>query len=83
MTRISEARNSDSGAGNRPNKKEVVKIAYSQKAVDKWQSENVKRFSLALMLKSDADVIEKLSSVPNKQGYIKKLIREDIARNDK
>lgn len=71
------------GRATAPTKKEVVKIAYSQKAVDKWQAENVKRFSLALMLKSDADVIEKLSSVPNKQGYIKKLIREDIARNDK
>lgn len=71
------------GRATAPTKKEVIEIAYSQKAVDKWQSENVKRFSLALMLKSDADVIEKLSSVPNKQGYIKKLIREDIARNDK
>ena len=28
----------------------------------------------------DADIIEKLSSVPNVQGYIKQLIREDIAR---
>lgn len=29
---------------------------------------------------SDKDVPEKLSSVPGKQGYIKELIRMDIAR---
>lgn len=28
----------------------------------------------------DKDIIEKLSSVPSMQGYIKQLIREDIAR---
>ena len=30
---------------------------------------------------TDADIIVKIKSVPNKSGYIKKLIREDIARN--
>ena len=30
---------------------------------------------------TDRDVIEKLSSVPSKQGYIKTLIREDIAKD--
>lgn len=28
----------------------------------------------------DADIIAKLASVPSMQGYIKQLIREDIAR---
>lgn len=29
---------------------------------------------------TDSDILEKLSSVPNRQGYIKSLIRQDIAR---
>lgn len=37
-------------------------------------------YVLQLSLKNDADVIEKLNSVPNKQGYIKQLIRADIVR---
>jgi hypothetical protein len=34
--------------------------------------------SFRFMLKSDADILEKLDSVPNKAGYIKELIRRDI-----
>lgn len=66
-----------------PARKEVVPIAYSQKAVDKWQAANVKRYGFALMRKSDAEIIEKLDSVPNKAGYIKELIRRDIERDKK
>ena len=35
------------------------------------------------MEKSDADVIEKLESVPNKVDYIRQLIRQDIAESKK
>ena len=31
----------------------------------------------------DKDVIDKLASVPSMQGYIKQLIRDDIARTEK
>jgi hypothetical protein len=30
---------------------------------------------------TDADILEWLSALDNKQGYIKRLIREDIARH--
>ena len=30
---------------------------------------------------TDSDILEKLSSVPNRQGYIKDLIRADIAKS--
>ena len=30
--------------------------------------------------KTEKDILDKLESVPNKAGYIKQLIREDIAR---
>jgi hypothetical protein len=32
---------------------------------------------------TDADLLEKLSAVPSKQGYIKELIRADIAQLSK
>ena len=33
------------------------------------------------MTRTEADIIEKLDSVPNKAGYIKELIRRDIGSN--
>lgn len=36
---------------------------------------------LILHPEKDADIITKLNSVSNRQGYIKKLIREDILKN--
>lgn len=33
------------------------------------------------MRKTDAEIIEKLDSVPNKAGYIRELIRRDIENN--
>lgn len=56
-------------------------MSYSQKAVDKWQKENVKRYTLAFMVKSDAAIIEKLSSVPNRTDYIRQLILKDLLRS--
>lgn len=36
---------------------------------------------LKLNIKTDSDIISMLGQVPNKQGYIKSLIREDIRKN--
>lgn len=36
--------------------------------------------NIRLMKNTEQDIIEKLRSVPNKAGYIKALIRADIAR---
>ena len=36
---------------------------------------------LNLNTETDADVLEKLASVRNKQGYIKMLIRQDMRRH--
>lgn len=46
----------------------------------KYDMTHTKPVYLKLNLKTDADIIEKLSTVGNMQGYIKALIREDIAR---
>ena len=47
----------------------------------KYDENNTKQIKLKLNLKTDKDILDKLNSVDNKQGYIKKLIREDIGDN--
>lgn len=47
----------------------------------KYDKVNTKGIYLKLNIKTDADIIEKLDNVQNKQGYIKELIREKI-KND-
>ena len=48
----------------------------------KYDATNCKRITMKLNLSTDADILEKLASVPNIQGYIKQLIRADIARTE-
>lgn len=38
-------------------------------------------FYVKLNLETDKDIIEKLKAVENRQGYLKNLIREDMARS--
>lgn len=49
----------------------------------KWVAENTTRVVMNLNHNTDKDVLEKLSTVPSKQGYIKDLIRADIASAEK
>jgi hypothetical protein len=46
----------------------------------KYDKAHCRTYGLKLNHGTDADVIEKLASVPSIQGYIKQLIRDDIAR---
>jgi len=50
-------------------------------AQSKYKKENTKQIALQLNIKTDTDILKKLEEVPNKQGYIKSLIREDIAKS--
>ena len=50
------------------------------KANMKYQAANTRQVSLTLNTKTDKDILTKLNTVGNKQGYIKGLIREDIAK---
>lgn len=45
----------------------------------KYDSANCRFFHMKLNIKTDADVIAKLESVPSKQDYIRQLIRKDLA----
>ncbi len=46
----------------------------------KYDKKNCKPVYLKLNKKTDKDILEKLDSVESKQGYIKKLIRQDIEK---
>ena len=43
-----------------------------------WMREHTQIVALKLNRRTDADIIEKLDAVGNKQGYIKSLIRENL-----
>lgn len=49
-----------------------------KRANAKYDNLNTLQVKLKLNNNTDADILNKLGNVPNKQGYIKKLIREDI-----
>lgn len=49
---------------------------------DKYDKANTVQYKLKLNKKWDRDIIAKLESVGNKQGYIKELIRADIDEED-
>ncbi len=46
----------------------------------KFDRENTKRVVAKLNIHTDADILAHLETVGNVQGYIKRLIREDIER---
>lgn len=44
----------------------------------KYDKENTKRVYIKLNKNTDSDILSYLDSKPNKQGYIKELIRKDM-----
>jgi hypothetical protein len=62
---------------------EVLSMALPE-SIRKAQKEKayVRYYSLKYNVHTDADIIEHLSKQKSKQGYIKQLIREDIARQN-
>ena len=52
-----------------------------KRAKNKYDSKNTKQVMLKLNKKTDADILGKLDAVGNRQGYIKELIRKDIAED--
>lgn len=53
----------------------------SSKAQMAWDLSHTTQVKLKLNNNTDAAILAKLESVPSKQGYIKDLIRADIAKN--
>lgn len=48
----------------------------------RYDDAHIKGLYLKLNLVYDADILDRLDSVPNKQGYIKDLIRNDIKKHE-
>jgi len=53
------------------------------RAHQKYNAKATKQVPLRFNLKTDADILERLYSTDNIQGYIKKLIREDMRKEKK
>lgn len=53
------------------------------KSQDDWRKRHNARFELKVYRATEADILDKLESVDNVTDYIRKLIREDIARGEK
>lgn len=47
---------------------------------ERYHKAHTVNVNIRLMKNTEQDIIQWLQSVPNKAGYIKKLIREDIAK---
>lgn len=59
----------------------MATVSRAQKeAVRRYDKEHTKQIILKLNLTTDKDILDKLESEENKQGYIKALIREDIKK---
>lgn len=48
----------------------------------KYDAKATMQIKMKLNKNTDADIIQKLESVDNKQGYIKALIRADMAKHN-
>lgn len=48
-----------------------------------WMKANTTIITMKLNHRTDADIIEQLTTVDNKNGYIKQLIRADIEKAQK
>ena len=51
-----------------------------KKASAKYDAANTMQFKIKLNKTTDAEIIEHLKSLDNKQGYIKNLILQDIKK---
>ena len=61
----------------------MPKSSASQVAASiRYNAKNTTRVALALNNNTDQDIIEHLEAQPNKQGYIKSLIKKDMEGGD-
>lgn len=60
---------------------ETERIKYGPQK--KYDKENTVQIKMKLNKKTDADIIEFLQTLDNRQGYLKELIREDMKKVNK
>lgn len=61
-------------------KSEARKIS-QRKASAKYDASNTVQFKIKLNKNTESEMIEHLQSLPNRQGYIKDLIKEDMKKS--
>ena len=62
----------------------IMKTTDAQKrAQAKYDAENTRQIRLKLNTKTDADILDRFAECGNIQGYIKRLVRDDIAGTEK
>lgn len=49
---------------------------------DRYHKAHTVSLTIRLMKNTEQDILEKLDSVPNKAGYIKRLIRADLEKSE-
>lgn len=49
-----------------------------RRAQQKYDKDNARVYTLKMNKKTDKDVIERLDTIPNRNGYVKALVRKDI-----
>lgn len=47
----------------------------------RYDKANTKTYGVKVVITTERDIYEKLEATPNKSGYIKDLIKKDIAKN--
>lgn len=57
---------------------DVERVKYAPQK--KYQKKSIKQVKIDLNLNTDADIIEFLETVENRQGYLKELIRKDMRK---
>lgn len=50
----------------------------SSKAAYEWDRKNTTMIAMKLQNRTDKDILDLFDSLGNKQGYIKRLIRDDL-----
>ena len=64
-------------------KTEKERIESHRAASRKYDDASTKRLFIKLNMNTDADILEYLDGIGNKQGYIKTMIREDMKKGRK
>lgn len=67
---------------DRKQERREVETIPESKAKKEWMKEHTTFIGLKFNNRQDADILQKLEEVGNKQGYIKALIRADIEKED-
>ena len=56
-----------------------IKYESTRRAIRTYKK-NIKKISFELNRRTDGDLLDFLETIENKNGYLKKLVREDMAR---